>query len=476
MNSILQSLARRVDGLQLFESFESPNFIVDQDWTVLNGTPSISSAVSKEGIYSLIMDSTYPQIQKKFSVPFGYSSVWFYDDATQTAAGFNPQVTWTDSINGQAFTVGVNNSVDPTVYCYAQPLGSGPTSTPRTTGWHRFTVYLLTDLNVIVVMIDNVVFLRTTYTGILDTITLGAGTYTGTPFGYFDWVQVLVDPFITVYGLTHGQYLNVVLNSAGAIIQTNHPVDAGIAQVDVSTVDFPAQGFLQVQQPPYGDGLFYQSDILTLYGGDRYLLNLYRFDRKPTAIPLIQPQQMRNDLKSVGGAKQSVFFYDQDQVTLTWRAITEAQKNELLRWWTTAKRGETFSVAIDEAQIYLDYTQFPVVGWPTGQLMLSSPATQAGQVLTVQSSDGTIKENVKVASVSLDNNSGIYTANLDLPQTEAVAAGLQVRALYYWPFCTTMAKNLAVVPEDIRSKRWTVSITFEELIQTKSWISFLLNQ
>lgn len=475
MNTILQSISQRVTGLQLYESFESPNFMLDQLWTLLNGTPTTTDSVAKDGLFSLQMDSTYPQIQKKFTAPFGYSTVWFYDDPTQTAVGFNPQVTWSSSVTGQAFTLGVNNSIDTTHYSGASPGGSGRTSTIRTAAWHRFTIYTLPLVNQIVVLLDNVVYLRTTYTGILDTITLGAGTYTGTPFGFFDWVQVLVDPFITMYGLTALQYLNVVMQTSGTVLQVISQVNSGIAQVDVSTIDFPCTGFLQVQQPPYGDVLFYQSDVMTIYAGDRYLLNLYRFDRKPgNLVP--QDMVMRNDISSVGGSKQSTFFYDQDQITFSFRALTEVQKNELLRWWTTVKRGETFSIAIDEALIFLDYTQFPVVAWPTGQLLLSSPATQAGQILVVQSTDGTIKENCRVTSVTLDPNSGMYTANLASPQAEAVAAGLQARALYYWPFAVTMEKALNVVPEDIRSKRWTITISFRELIQTKSWIALLMNQ
>lgn len=478
MGTILQSLSTRREGLLLLESFEAPNFMLDEGWSLLQGAPTRTDMVAKEGLFSLEMNATWPAIKKILDQPFQCSTVWFYDDASETGTLYSPRVQWINTSNGDAFMLGVDNAIDPGYYMQSSPSGTGPLfSFPRSTGWHRFTVKHYPALNRMELWIDNVRCLAVTYTaGSLDAITVGSYNAVDTTFGFFDWVQVFSDPYITIYNLEVAQFAQVVLSSGGAIIVKQAEQANGIGQVDVSDIDFPAQGYLQVLNGRVffnGDRPFYQSDMQTLNSGDIYLLNLYRFGRRPTTLS-IPPLAMRNDIKAVGGPKQSVFFYDQDQVSLTFRGLTEDQKDDLTRWWTTTKRGETFSVAVEESQIYLDFTQAAVTAFPNGQLVLAAPAPTPGQRLAVESSDGYIKENVKVASVSFDNNTGFYTATLDKPQAEAVLAALQVRHIYYWPFATTNVKSLAFSLEDPKTPRWTVTLSFEELIQSPSWIDFIL--
>ena len=481
MGTILQSLSARREGSMLFESFESPAFMQNENWTLLNGTPVITDSVTKQGLYSLVMDSSYPQIQKKFSTPYSYSTVWFYDDATQTASTFKPNVIWSqpDAPGGPlAFSLGVDNSVSTGFYVayYGNLMIPVITTVARTTGWHRFTMFTIPLSAQIIMLVDNVN--ATTLSGLvhLNTITLGASVYTGTPFGYFDWVQVYVDNFITLYNVQSAQTLHLYLKSSGTVIhsQGTPAPSTSLVQIDVSQVDFPAQGYMAVSNGQYGDQSFFQSDIKDLNGGDIYLLNLYRFGRRPSSIGPV-PTETRNDIKAVSGAKQSTFFYDQDTVTLTYRGLTEAQKDDLLRWWTTVKRGETFSVAVEESDIFLDFTQLPVTAYPVGQLVLSNPNVGQGQKLTVQSPDAEIKENVVLAAGAVtDPITGFTTVNLVTPQAEAVDAGLQVRALYYWPFANTTVKSLSENLESVQNSFWTVVIQFEELIQSPNWIQFLL--
>ena len=479
MGTILQSLPQRRDGLMLMESFESANFMMDQGWTLINGTPSTTQSVAKEGLSSLVLDATNPLILKDFgSTPFLYCAVWFYDDATQTATDYQPGLRIIDPVNHHNFFTGVWNSNSTTNYT--------PGNIPRTTGWHKFSFVYDSSGGNVFHYIDNVLaFTDTSYPGLAFTqFEIGDinTASTGTAFGYMDWVQICADQFLTLYGLAPGQWLNLVAQEEnGGVITAQVQGDgAGQAQLDISGLDFPAQGYLWVGQPPNGSMLFFQSDMLNLSAGDIYLLAVYRFktlDGTPRRATMFTPLAVstRNDVMAVAGARQSVFFYDVDKMTLSFRALTDGQKNELLRWWTTVKRGATFGIAIEENDIYLDYTQQAVTAFPNGQLVLASPAiaNALGKVLTVQSVDGEIKENVKVKSLAFDPLSDYYTATLDLPQAEAVAAGLQVKALYYWPFAWSTDKALSVVPEDARSKKWNVSFAFQEQIQAPSWLQFL---
>ena len=472
MGTILQSLAQRQDGLLLLESFESPDFTLDQGWSVLNGVPSISANATKDGLYSLILDSTCPLIQNGLSSHFKYAAVWFFDDVTKTTQGATPAMVLRDSNTGLTFGVGVNNACSTDHYSVLQDSGAWiATGIPRSAGWHRLSMSPGSN-GLPRMWIDGTDTTFSSGTGtspFFNQIQIGCQGNTGNGWGYMDWVQVCLTSTLTVYNLTDPQGL--VLVCAGNAPQGVS--SGGVASIDMATVDSPVDGYLVVTQVMVSNSApFYQSDIINVSAGDVYFLNQYRFGRRPSTMNIV-PTQSRTDTLAVDGPKQSVFFFDVDKVTLTFQDIDECQKDALLAWWTTAKRGEFFSVAVEENDIYLDATQQAVTAFPIGQIVVAYAPPGIGKVLTVQSPDGTIKENVTVAGATYDVPSGLWTVTLKYPQAEAVTAGLQVRARYYWPFCTAASTQLAVALSSPKVKRWTAQISFDETVQAQDFMSFL---
>ena len=472
--TILQSLAQRRDGLLLFESFESPNFTLDQGWTVLNGTPTTSNAVAHDALNSLVMDSTCPLIQYQPGSYFTCAAGWFYDDATKTTQAAIPAIVLKDSAGASIFGIGVNNAVSTTNYSILTAAGTWVASTiTRTTAWHRWSYSLDASSNphLYIGNLDTGVALGA---GVLcNTIQVGCQANTGDGFGWFDQIQVCANQFVTMYNLTDPQGLVVVC--AGSAPQALS--SSGIAQVDMAFTDSPFDAYLVVTNLIQQAGMtldsapLYQSDVNSFSAGDIYFLNQFRFDRRVSSLSPVATQS-RTDTLSLDGVKQSVFFYDVDKVTLVIDGITDDQRNDLLSWWTTAKRGEVFSVAVDEDDIYLDYTQQAVTAFPTGQLVLAYPPRGAGKRLVVQSSDGTIKESVKVASSTFNATDGFWHVNLAAPQAEAVGAGLQVRGLNYWPFCTVESTAFNVSLKSVQVKRWMLTISFMETVQNQPFMAF----
>lgn len=466
--TVLQSLAQRQDGLMLLESFESANFISDQAWVLLNGTVTRDNSVAKDALYSLKMDSTCPLIQNQPGGYTKYAVSWFYDEATFTTQLCNPAMVLSDSVSGATVGIGVNNAKDSAHYCIELAPGVWvPTAIARSTGWHRFSMSPDANGNPHL-FVDN---LDTSFglgaATFFDTIKLGCQANTGDGFGWFDLVALCSSSTLTVYNLTDPQGL--VLVCAGMVPQANSA--AGVAVLDMSQTDVPLDGYLVVTNPLGNGAPVYQSDIQNFSAGDIYFLNQFRFGRRPTSLS-IQPTQSRTDTMAVDGPRQSVFFYDADKVSLSFNDITEDLANQLRSWFTTAKRGETFSVCVEESDFYVDFTQQIVTAFPTGQLVVAYAPPGKGKWLVVQSLDGTIKETVQIASSSYSVATGLWTITLVNPQSEAVQAGMQVRALRCWPFCMVTEKMLNIVLSNAKVKRWTVQINFMELIQNQDFMDF----
>ncbi len=463
MGTLLQSLAQRQDGVLLFESFEASTFLQDQNWGTINGTPSQSQNVALDGIYSLALDSTCPLIQNVPAAPFTYCAAWFYD-TLDTTAGCSPMISASAGVN--TLTVGVLQGFG--TYYILSPVVQD-TKIPRINGFVRFSIS--PDVNGF-----EHVYINNTDTGYASpwsapftVFRLGCLNNTGDGFGYFDWVQINSTSTLTMYNLTDPQGFTLICGGAAPQATSSD----GIAVIDMSKIDSPAMGYLTVQPGNSPNAApIYQSDVLEFNAGDIYFLNQVRFNRRPTMLS-VMPTQSRTDQKAVDGQQQSMFFYDADVLVLTISGLTEDQKNSLLSWWTTAKRGETFSVAVEESDIYLDFTQAAVTAFPTGQLVTAYQPPAPGKVVVVQSSDGTIKEACKIASHgSYSSTTGVWTCNLVTPQAEAVTAGLQVRALYYYPFCQITDKALKVTLSDAKIKRWQAQISFTEAIQAQDFMDF----
>lgn len=466
-STILQSLNKWQDGLLLFESFESPNFMQDQAWTLLNGTPKTSNEVEKDGLRSFKLDLTYPWIEKDFTgftdPNFQYSHVWFFDDAAVLTGGFTPFVQWVAASSGVTFGLGVDLSVSTVNYTYEYNGGRHDSFIPRSDGFHMFSLVSNTDALQTDILIDGTsAYQETANLRRFRKIRLGCIDASGTEaFGYFDEVIATLLLKVFIYGVDDGTTGTITGDGIGVSVA---PASGGVLEIAVGTPGTIEGLYTGVLALTKADGVtpycaFASQDYAF---GDFYQLDVYDFGRKPSALNF-KDEDMRNDLKATLGVKQSVFFNDSDRVSMTFEDLTEAQKNRLDRWWTNAKRGNGFGVAIDS-----DATYFGAVtagaGNPTSLqitvLPKSGPAV--GSKMVLRDNDGQNKQTAEVQLVTIFLGSAIL--ELTEPPVGPKQTGQQIRSLYYWPFCTSTDKSLNATLTNLTLNKWTVTINFEEAI------------
>lgn len=460
-NTILQSFIKWVDGLLLYESFESTNFMLDQAWNLLNGQPTISNLVAEEGIRSLALDLTYPYIEKDFTpsgAHFGVSSVWFFDDAGVVTGGFTPWVEW-ESDNGQLWGLGVDLSVSTDFYTVMNNGVKTASSVARSDGFHKF-LFIFVPSSLLGLIIDG-----TSVGGIISPtanafakMRLGVRDASGTiAFGYFDVAICALNVNLKFYGFTDGTVLSLY-EEDDTFIQTV-TVASGLGSFVLVNSDSPITGYLVARDA--GGAPIFRSAITDFNLGDVYRFSVYDFGRKPSDWGFVDAD-MRNDLKSIQGVKQSVFFNDSDRVTMTFVDLTEAQKNALDAWWSTAKRGANFAVAIRDNETYFDVVQVDNFDPTSGKVTVLNTDSLAGsQQLVIRDNDGYTKQTVVVDTI--DGTDPFFT--LDAAPANPILEGQQVRSLYYWPFCTTTQASMQALISNLTLNYWTVTIAFEEAIQ-----------
>lgn len=452
--TILQTLPKMVDGLMLFESFESVNFMTDQGWTLEQGVPTITNAASFEGLKSLIMDSTHPFIHREFSTPFRFSAGYFLDDTTEVGVSTIQGIFWDATGGATNFGIGIQIAVSSVNYSVLENGIAVNSGIARVDGWHRFEMTY--DGSNIKQYIDGV--LISTVATVLPTsftiVKVGSQSSIGTPFGYFDLVTVCADFSLTVTGLQDGQTATLY-DSSNAVLATA-TVTSGSAVLNMSALDSPFESYLVITAID-GRPLF-RSQTQSFSSGDEYTLAKYSFGRRPASLD-VKATANRQDRESNSGKQQSVFFYARDMVSMTFTDLTEDEKNKLMRWWTTAQRGEGFACALNEEATYLSALSVAIgsVGAVTFT-PVNAIGTNKGSVLAIRTATGRYRDTKKVSGVS----AGVVT--VDEAFVEPFSVGDQVRDLYYWPNVLTTDAALNVTLTNVKYRRWSVSLSFKEAL------------
>jgi hypothetical protein len=452
-STILQTLPKITDGLLLFESFEVQSFPTDQGWTLLNGTPQISSDVAKEGLKSLKLDTSYPELEKTFTA-FKYSAGWFYDDAAAVAGGFTPFMRWITSTPA-TFGLGVDLATSVGFYSKVVAGVTSATAVARSTGWHRFEIVDNSTAGTRVLKIDGTTVSSTGFVGTLVKVRVGVSVYAGAPaFGYFDWIQVAVSTDITVNGLSNSQLVQIY-TSAGALVASS-PAAGPSAILDVSSQDSPFDGYIKISRPG-GTIPYFRSAVFSMSAGDDYSLCVYDFGRRPSGFD-VREASARDDKESNTGVNQSTYFFSRDIVSMTFMDLTEEQKEALYSWWQLAKRGEVFSAALDNGATYAGELTANVAYGSAAATLDSVAGVAKGQALSFKSSSGNRREIKKVASVA-----GLV-ATMESAFCADFQDGDQVRDQFYWPYAIATDKTLQLGLSNLKKKRWTATIVFKEAL------------
>lgn len=452
------------DGILLFESFESPTFITDQGWTVNKGVPARSQMVAKDGDWSFQLDTTEALISKNIGGSVGFqlksSAVWFYDDATATAAGASsPFVFWEDT-GANVYGLGVDMGTPGSGLYSEIHAGAGPNATAvaRTTGWHRFEIQEI-GVNY-VLSIDGTVVSTSAVVHAIQIIRVGL-PFTMAPsyqFGFFDVVQVYTDYVLQVSNLNIGQKVSL-FNSAGTLIVAGTAAGASV-KLDINAVDYPFTGYITITRED-AKRPFYISPTQIFSQGDVWVFDVFDFGRRPTMMTPA-PTAMRMDTKATSGKQQSVLFYDQDKIMLVFTDLTEDKKNEFLRFWGTINAGQVFGCAINSGATFyglLNLSTYNFGGYTNEFSVASEAGMGPGDELLFRDQAGIHTMVGRLVSF-LNANVGVLAQYF----TQPFQVGDQVRHLYYWPFVQTLDTQANVSLADVRLRRWTVSLQLQEAI------------
>lgn len=451
-NSIIQNMAKNTDGLLLLESFESVNFMADQAWTLINGVPVTTNVVAFSGLRSLLMDLTYPLIQKTFT-SFDFSAGYFFDDAAVPPTAIEPFLVWENS-GGGVWGIGVRQATSLGFYTMIINGVLTATAKIRTTGWHRFAVVRIGGLAQLT--IDGVAVGAATASTTFTKVRVGARVVAGiTAFGYFDLIQVNASPFFNVGQLNAGQVMTL-LAADGTTLIASAPSVAGTASVNVSALDQPFVGIVKVSRP---DGInpFFYAAAQSLAAGDLWNLNVFDLGRRVPAFKKARAAA-RTDLEASSGINQSLFYYSRDIVSMTLSSLTDDQAQDLQRWWGYAKGGNAFSAAIDSDEVYVA----PLLADTTtgATITVPNPANGANRnaKLMLTRANGQAFSVGEVLSIA----AGVITFKSPLVQKYLI--GDQVRNSYYWP--SVISTDMSFEPMLIhpKIKRWTVTISFKEAL------------
>lgn len=462
-NTALQSLPRLVDGLLLFENFESASFVTDQAWTVVKGTPLRSNSVAKDGVYSLQLDTTEVLLSKSFTTfPMKSGAVWFYDDATAVAAGASPPFIYWLSNLSVIYGLGVHIATSSVNYCYRDnngvPVDSG---VARSTGWHYFKFKLVSGN--VVLYIDNVQVSSSgiAFGGTMNTVKVGC-PYTVTPsyqFGFFDVVQVFTDYNLQISNLLAGQVVKLFRDD-NSLLATATSTGLTVL-IDLSALNYPINGYITMTKPD-GVSPYYTSPTQIFSQGDVWVFQTYDFGRKPSSFAPA-PGASRVDTIATSGRQQSLLFFDRDNVTLMFTDLTEAKKNEFLKFWETIKAGQTFGCAIDSDKTFRGFlssgTQV-LGGFTKTFVMVNNTGLQIGDDVQFRDQAGINTMVGKIATLPAGAIVGTLTQYFVSPYV----AGDEIRSLYFWPFAITSDLQPTVGLSDVRQRRWSIALRFKEAI------------
>ena len=458
-STILQLFGQQSSGQLLFESFESPSWLTDEGWSILQGNPQASNFFAFDGQWAFQLDNTYPIINYQSGTNYTDGIAYFFDDPTQTATTLLPFALF---INAAAVTMGlgVDCSVNTGTYTYINEAGVHHDSyVVRTAGWRRFQCQVAPGGGY-ELLIDGVVVYTDATFGAPNEIQLGtlAGN-TGAPiFGYFDDVQLASGQNLTVQGPSGGalaylydQDWNLISQSATA---TPTVIPLG------GSANYPFSGRVMVTQ---SDGLtpaFY-SPIQDFFGGDVWALATFDFGRRPSTVDPV-PTPDRADVYSSSGQRQSTFFYSLEKVRMSVTDLTQDQRNLWLGFFATIQQGLQFGVAIYSHKVFLgalcNAAVVPATFGNNQVQLIATRGVNIGARLVLTSATGAGRQICKVTAVNA--STGVVT--FADPLLYNFSDGDTVRALFYWPTARTLDKVAGVRLSTSSRLRWDVSMAFEE--------------
>lgn len=451
--TIIQALADSKNGRLLVESFEGLNWQTDQDWTVVTGVPASSSDTGFDGLKSFKMDSTYPQIEKLPTGGFELMIGYFRDDASETASTFQPFLL-ARKTSGAEWGLGVDNAVSTTHYVKQDGGVKSVTTVARTTAWHRFSFERVGSDYILKIDGTDVGVAAATGTASFDRLRVGAANATSTAFGYFDFIQVGIKPYITFRGMEVGQLLTLY-DSTGASLGSGTEAGSGVT-INVATENQPVDSFITITRVNSGNPLFL-SGIFKMFGGDVRTYLTVSFNRRVTAMDP-KTHVDRNDQEANAGRNESITFNVRDRVLIVLNDITEQERHQLRKWWTVAQRAFVYSVAIDSDDVYNGELTSAVEPGDTVINVGDAAGAAPGQWFKLRRTDNFKVEEVQIASIS-------GTAiTLESQVDYAYRVGDTLRSLRFWPFVITTDKSLGVDLLSLRDKRWGFRNSFKEAL------------
>jgi len=461
----LHLFGQQSTGQLLFESFESPSWLTDEGWNILQGAPTATDTFAFDGQWSLQLDATYPIIQYQTAVTFGQGTSYFYDDATQTATTLLPFSIWSNGttnpyVNGCG--IGVDCSVNTGTYSYFLPGGVHKDSgIARTSGFHRFGVVAASGGGYNL-QIDGNTIANTLSSGltVLNVLTLGVIGSTGAPiFGYWDDVQLAVSTGITVQGMASGCNAIIYDEDWNEFGSTNSSSPTVISLG--SSGNYPINGRIMITQNDGVTPAFY-SAFQNFWGGDVWALAIYDFGRRPTSLD-VTPTPERTDVYSPSGQRQSTFFYSLEKIKMQMNDLTTGQRDAWIGYFSAIAQGTQFGLAIYSHKVFLSAltngANVPASFGLYQAQFISVVGLGVGSKVVLISSTGQGREVHKITAVN--PSTGVVT--FAEPILNNFSDGDTVRALWYWPTARTTDKAAGIKMAQSRSTvRWNVSMMMEE--------------
>lgn len=462
-NTIIQSMSRGQNGLQLLENFESDNFISDQGWQLVNGVPKTTTSAAYSELQSFQLDLTYPKIKKVFATPFRWSAGWFLDDPAQTLTTFNPFIQWQSIAAPATWGIGVNNAVSTTKYTMTVNNVQVASAVTRTAGWHRFEISYDESFSDVRLIIDGSTISTVVIGGLNFTVLfLGVNTFVGaTAFGYWDLIQAARSPSIRFFNLapaslTAGGTFSIY-NDAGVLIAGPGGIVGGtITQGFVYPLNMPFDGYFAFTQPNDVQPKF-RGPIQSFCVGDVWNYNEFNLGRRVSTFRKTR-KASRSDLESTSGINQSLFYFSRDMVGLTLSDLTDDEQQSLQRWWGYAKSGNIFSAAIDSQDVYVGKLTVATGGNASTITLDTTAGLNRKSKIMLTRANGQTFEIAEVKSI----------AGLVVTLQQALAQGYEIgdqaRHSYYWPFAISTDAEFMAMLTNTKLKRWTAMVNFKEAI------------
>ncbi len=436
----------------MLESFESLNWLTDQQWQLSNGTPVSSNDVQQEGVKSFIVDSSYPLIYRDFSSGFEMLIGYFYDDASETGSTTKPFLL-ARKTSGNEWGLGVDNSVSTTHYSKTDNGVTTATAVARTTAWHRFSFERVGSDYILKIDGTDVSVATGTGTASFDRVRVGTITASGTAFGYFDYIQLGKTPIVTFKGLEAGQKLSFYQEDDTQVGTTQTVVTDNVT-FNIATIDQPFNGYIKLTRTD-GFNPLYRSGLFEAFGGDVKIFHTVDFGRRVTMLD-DKPTAMKDDKEANSGKNEGIFFHSRDRVTLVLLDLTNEQRQDLLAWWALAQTSDVYSVVTDSNNTYDGRLAADVEAYSSSFTVDSADGLQAGVKLQLKQPDNRRMEYVTVTDVS-----GV-TITISEKLLHSYEAGDVVRSDFYWPFAISLDRDLRLTLANEKKNRWSLMHSFKE--------------